>query len=100
MPAVIEPSPITEITLRLRPLIRSCGLGTTAADLPLGTEPDPLRAANPVVVSPCGTWSVEFAECLASCGTAPVLMVNDDFHEAIDPDKAEALLDNYRKQSS
>lgn len=55
---------------------------------------------HPIAVSPCGTFSVEFSECLASCGTAPVCMVNDDFHEAIAPDKAEALLDNYRKQSN
>jgi len=53
---------------------------------------------NPVAISPCGTFSVEFAECLASCGTAPVCMVNDDFHEDIAPGKAEALLDHYLKQ--
>ncbi|MBT8036468.1 MAG: NAD(P)H-dependent oxidoreductase subunit E [Verrucomicrobiae bacterium] len=47
---------------------------------------------NPIAVSPCGQWSVEFAECLASCGTGPVCMVNDDFHEAVSPDKAEELL--------
>ncbi|GAA5483353.1 NAD(P)H-dependent oxidoreductase subunit E [Haloferula sargassicola] len=50
---------------------------------------------HPVAVSPCGTWSVEFAECLASCGTAPVCLVNDDFHEGIAPDKAQGLLDSY-----
>lgn len=50
---------------------------------------------HPVSVSPCGTWSVEFAECLASCGTAPVCMVNNDFHEAVAPDKAADLLAKY-----
>ena len=55
---------------------------------------------HPVAVSPCGTFSVEFSECLASCGTAPVCMVNDDFHEAVSPDKAEALLDQYRDKKS
>jgi NADH-quinone oxidoreductase subunit E len=50
---------------------------------------------NPVAVSPCGTWSVEFAECLASCGTAPVCLVNNDFHEGVSADKAAALLANY-----
>jgi NADH-quinone oxidoreductase subunit E len=39
---------------------------------------------HPIAVSPCGKYSVEFAECLASCGTAPVCMVNDDFYEAVD----------------
>lgn len=50
---------------------------------------------HPIAVSPCGNYSVEFAECLASCGTAPVCMVNDDFHEAISPEKAEELLGKY-----
>lgn len=39
---------------------------------------------HPISVSPCGKYSVEFAECLASCGTAPVCLVNDDFYEAVD----------------
>ena len=50
---------------------------------------------HPITVSPCGKWSVEFAECLASCGTAPVCMVNDDFHDGVAADKAQALLDSY-----
>lgn len=50
---------------------------------------------HPIAVSPCGRFSVEFAECLASCGTAPVCMVNDDFHEGISADRAKALLDRY-----
>ena len=50
---------------------------------------------QPIVVSPCGNYSVEFAECLASCGTAPVCLINDDFHEGVAPEKAEALLAKY-----
>ncbi len=50
---------------------------------------------HPIAVSPCGNFSVEFAECLASCGTAPVCMVNDDFHEGVVADKAEELLAKY-----
>lgn len=50
---------------------------------------------HPISVSPCGRFSVEFAECLASCGSAPVCMVNDDFHEAVSPDKAADLLAKY-----
>ena len=42
---------------------------------------------HPVSVSPCGKYSVEFAECLASCGTAPVCLVNDAFYEAVDVEK-------------
>jgi NADH-quinone oxidoreductase subunit E len=44
---------------------------------------------HPISVSPCGKYSVEFAECLASCGTAPVCLVNDDFHEAVDVEKVK-----------
>jgi len=50
---------------------------------------------HPIAVSPCGNFSVEFAECLASCGTAPVCMVNDDFHEGIGADQAAALVKAY-----
>lgn len=52
---------------------------------------------HPVGVSPCGNFSVEFAECLASCGTAPVCLVNDDFHEGIAAGRAEELLAAYAK---
>lgn len=50
---------------------------------------------DPISVSPCGNYSVEFAECLASCGTAPVCLVNDDFHEGITEDKASELIAKY-----
>jgi len=39
-----------------------------------------------------GKFSVEFVECLASCGTAPVMMCNDDFYEGVSNDKAEEIL--------
>lgn len=39
-----------------------------------------------------GKFSVEFVECLASCGTAPVMMCNDDFYEGVSQDKAEEIL--------
>ena len=40
---------------------------------------------NPISVSPDGNYSVEFVECLASCGTAPVCMVNEELRERLDP---------------
>lgn len=53
---------------------------------------------HPIAVAPDGTFSIEFAECLASCGTGPVCMVEDDFYEKVDPTAAGAreLLDKYR----
>jgi NADH-quinone oxidoreductase subunit E len=39
-----------------------------------------------------GKFTVEFVECLASCGTAPVMMVNDDFFEGVSLKRADELL--------
>jgi NADH-quinone oxidoreductase subunit E len=39
-----------------------------------------------------GKFTVEFVECLASCGTAPVMMCNDAFHEGVTEPKAEEIL--------
>ena len=40
-----------------------------------------------------GQFSVEFAECLASCGTGPVMMCNDDFYEAVSLEKADEIME-------
>ena len=32
------------------------------------------------------------AECLGSCGTAPVVVVNNTYHESMDVEKLDALL--------
>jgi len=39
-------------------------------------------------------YRIEFVECLASCGTAPVCMLNDDLHENIDSNSIAELLSN------
>jgi NADH-quinone oxidoreductase subunit E len=39
-----------------------------------------------------GKYTVEFVECLASCGTAPVMMCNDAFHEGVSPEQTETIL--------
>ncbi len=39
-----------------------------------------------------GRFTVEFVECLAGCGTAPVMMVNDDFHEGVSHAKADEIV--------
>jgi len=43
-----------------------------------------------------GKFSVEFVECLASCGTAPVVMVNEDFYEGVSPQKADEIIERRR----
>ena len=47
---------------------------------------------NPIAVSADGSFSIEFVECLASCGSAPVAMVDDLFREKIGLDEAKILL--------
>jgi NADH-quinone oxidoreductase subunit E len=39
-----------------------------------------------------GKFSVEFVECLASCGTAPVMMCNEDFYEGVSSEKADEIV--------
>ena len=39
-----------------------------------------------------GKFSVEFVECLANCGTAPVVMINDDFYEGVSTQKADEIV--------
>lgn len=43
-----------------------------------------------------GKFSVEFVECLASCGTAPVMMCNEDFYEGVSHQKADEIVANCR----
>ncbi len=49
---------------------------------------------NPISVSADGNYSVEFVECLASCGTAPVCMVNEELRENVDPNSTAGLVRN------
>jgi NADH-quinone oxidoreductase subunit E len=49
-------------------------------------------------VSPGGEVTVEFVECLASCGTAPVVMIDDELHERVDAAKARALSDRIKSE--
>ena len=54
-------------------------------------EPD----AHGPAMSEDGKYSVEFVECLAACGTAPVIMINDDFYENVTHQHADELLKKY-----
>jgi NADH-quinone oxidoreductase subunit F len=54
---------------------------------------------TPVSVSPDGNYSIEFVECLASCGTAPVCMIEDALHENVNPYSVAELLGNQKPNS-
>ena len=40
-----------------------------------------------------GKFSVEFVECLAGCGAAPVVMCNDEFCEGVSAHNADQILE-------
>jgi len=40
-----------------------------------------------------GRFSLDEVECLASCGTAPMMQVNEDYHENLTPESTTELLD-------
>jgi NADH-quinone oxidoreductase subunit E len=50
-------------------------------------------------VSPGGEVTIEFVECLASCGTAPVVMIDDVLHEKVDAAKARELSEKIRAEA-
>lgn len=71
----------------------SCALGGSRAlyrHLCARLGLDPARPG--LQTTPDGRFSIELVECLASCGTAPVLMCNDDFFEGVTPERADGLL--------
>ncbi len=56
---------------------------------------DPAGAGHtPISMSPDGNYSIEFVECLASCGTAPVCMINDELRQNVDPSSVVDLIAN------
>jgi len=71
----------------------SCALGGSAEIRnhfcqKLGLDP----AKHEAQTTADGKFTVEFVECLASCGTAPVVMVNEDFYEGVSTKKADEIL--------
>jgi NADH-quinone oxidoreductase subunit E len=64
------------------------------AALEIQRPPDGDGIHDPIAVSADGNYSVEFVECLASCGTAPVCMIGEQLHEQLDPNSIADLLRN------
>jgi NADH-quinone oxidoreductase subunit E len=50
-------------------------------------------------ISPDGRVTVEFAECLASCGTAPVAMVDDELYENLDESQVAAICEQIKMET-
>jgi NADH-quinone oxidoreductase subunit E len=52
----------------------------------LGIKPGETTADN--------KFTLMEVECLASCGTAPVVQINEDYHESLTPEKLDQILDS------
>ena len=51
---------------------------------------------EPGETDPSGTFTLVEVECLGACDRAPVVMVNDAWHEALKPGDASRLIDDLR----
>jgi NADH-quinone oxidoreductase subunit E len=40
-------------------------------------------------------FSISKVECLGSCGTAPMMQINDDYYESLTLEKVDKILKNY-----
>ena len=49
-------------------------------------------------ISADGEVTIEFVECLASCGSGPVVMIDDDLHEKVDCARARELAAQIKKE--
>ncbi len=51
---------------------------------------------KPGETDPTGTFTLIEVECLGACDRAPVVMVNDDWHECLAPDAVRRFVDDIR----
>ena len=52
---------------------------------------------EPGQTSADGRFTLSTVECLGSCGTAPVLMVNEAYHESMSAERLDALIEELGK---
>ena len=49
--------------------------------------------------TPDGLFTLETVQCLASCGTAPAMRVNDELYENLTTEKVDILIDQLRERA-
>ncbi|HUL53819.1 MAG TPA: NADH-quinone oxidoreductase subunit NuoE [Opitutaceae bacterium] len=47
-----------------------------------------------------GEVTIEFVECLASCGTGPVVMIDEELHEKVDSARARELAARIKQEAA
>jgi NADH-quinone oxidoreductase subunit E len=45
-----------------------------------------------------GMFTLKTVECLASCGTAPMMQIGEKYHENLTTDKCDAILNEYKSK--
>jgi NADH-quinone oxidoreductase subunit E len=55
---------------------------------------------RPGETDPSGTFTLMEVECLGACDRAPVVMVNDDWHERLAPEQAARFVDDIRARGA
>jgi NADH-quinone oxidoreductase subunit E len=55
---------------------------------------------KPGETDPSGTFTLMEVECLGACDRAPVVMVNDDWHERLAPEECGTFLDGLRSRGT
>ena len=57
-------------------------------------------AGDPGAASVDGDVTVEFVECLASCGSGPVVMIDEELHERVDVARARKLCEQIKAEAA
>ncbi|MCJ7700833.1 MAG: NAD(P)H-dependent oxidoreductase subunit E [Anaerolineales bacterium] len=47
---------------------------------------------QPGETTPDGKFSIEVVQCLASCGTAPAIRINDELYENVTPERIDEII--------
>jgi NADH-quinone oxidoreductase subunit E len=55
---------------------------------------------RPGETDPSGTFTLVEVECLGACDRAPVVMVNDDWHERLSPEACSAFIDGLKARGA
>jgi NADH-quinone oxidoreductase E subunit len=79
---------VVQVCRTLPCALRGAEQVTEALTTALGTGPNG--------TDPSGTFTLVEVECLGACDRAPVVMVNDSWHECLAPEQATALADTLR----
>lgn len=54
---------------------------------------------NNMQVTEDSIFSLEEVECMGSCGTAPMIAVNEDYYENLDKEKVDRLLNSLKEKN-